>query len=318
MDTGYLEENFIDPTNIEKINVLSLFDGMSCGHLALKRANIKVNKYFASEVDKHAIKITQKNFPNTIQLGDITQINGKDLPKIDLMLAGSPCQSFSRSGDNSGFNGKSNIFWQFIRLLKECKPRYFLLENVVMKKEWEQIITKTLKTKPIMIDSKYVSAQKRQRLYWTNIPNVTQPQDKNIRLRDILIGEHTIINDHPVVIKKEGTNFYIRNATKQGYLIANEGDSVNLEVPKSKTRRGRVGKDKTNTLNTACNYGTILNGDLVKLNISEYERLQNLPIGYTKGVSESQRKKMIGNGWTVDIITHILTGINYIKHENKN
>ena len=145
------------------MNVLSLFDGVSCGQLALQRAGVEVENYFASEIDKHAISVTQHHFPNTVQLGSVVGLDTSTLPKIDLLIGGSPCQSFSRSGDNTGFDGKSGLFWEYVRILNETKPTYFLLENVVMKKEWENIITEAIGVEPVMIDSKFFSAQKRQR-----------------------------------------------------------------------------------------------------------------------------------------------------------
>jgi DNA (cytosine-5)-methyltransferase 3A len=293
------------------MNVLSLFDGISCGQLALQRAGIKYDKYYASEIDKHAIKITQHHFTNTIQLGSVVGLDTSTLPKIDLVFGGSPCQSFSRSGDNTGFDGKSGLFWEFIRVLNEVKPKYFLLENVVMKKEWENIITEVIGVEPVMIDSKLFSAQKRQRLYWTNIPFDKNIEDKNIHILDILKpdGTEKIINNHPVVLDINDGTFKIKNGTKTGYLYAKHGDCVNLEVPKSKTRRGRVSHGKTNTLNTACNYGVVVNGNLRELNILEYERLQTLPDNYTSIATLNQRKKMIGNGWTVDVISKIFQNI---------
>jgi len=148
------------------MNVLSLFDGMSCGQIALNDANIKYDNYFASEIDSHAIKISLKNYPNTKHLGDVTKITSESLPKIDLLFGGSPCQSFSRAGDNKGFEGKSGLFWEFVRILKEVKPTYFLLENVVMKKEWKDIISEALEVQPIEVNSNLISSQNRKRLYW--------------------------------------------------------------------------------------------------------------------------------------------------------
>ena len=165
--------------------VLSLFDGMSCGQIALNRAGISYGKYYASEIDKHAIKVTQHNYHNTIQLGSVTDIKGADLPQVDLLIGGSPCQSFSNAGNGSGFEGKSGLFYEYVRLLKECKPKYFLLENVVMKKEWQDIITSYMGVQPIEINSSLVSAQNRRRLYWTNIPNVKQPEDRGIVWGDV-------------------------------------------------------------------------------------------------------------------------------------
>ena len=292
------------------MNVLSLFDGMSCGQIALNKLGVKYDKYFASEIDKHAIKVTQKNYPNTKQIGSVTEVRGEDLPNIDLLFGGSPCQSFSRSGDGSGFDGKSGLFWEFVRVLREVKPKYFLLENVVMKKEWENMITEALGVHPIKIDSSLLSAQKRQRLYWTNIPNISQPKDKKIKLTDVITGiERAPYIDNDLVVKKDSKGIYVRNATKKGYLLAVDGDGVNLDFPKSKTRRGRVSVGKTNTLNTSCNYGFVKGGEIYKLNLTEIERLQTVPDNYTDSVSDSQRRKMLGNGWTVDVVAHIFKNI---------
>ena len=172
------------------MNVLSLFDGMSCGRLALDRLGIEVDQYYAAEIDKYAIQVTQENWPETIQLGDVTQIKAKDLPKIDLILAGSPCQGFSFAGKQLAFDDpRSALFFEFVRILKECNPKYFLLENVKMKKEFLEIITQQVGAEPILINSALVSAQNRQRYYWTNIPGVEQPEQRGGVLRDILETE---------------------------------------------------------------------------------------------------------------------------------
>ena len=182
------------------IKVCSLFDGCSGTQMALKNLGVEVDQYFSSEIDKYAMQVTQKNFPETIQLGDITDIKGKDLPEIDLIVGGSPCQGFSFAGKQKAFKDeRSALFFEFIRLLKEIKPKYFLLENVVMKKEFQQVITDEVSKiypqssngslfgiEPIMINSALLSAQNRKRLYWTNIPNVEQPEDLGIVLKDIL------------------------------------------------------------------------------------------------------------------------------------
>ena len=183
----------------EGITVLSLFDGMSCGQLALQKLGIKVKQYYAAEIDKHAIQVTQHNFPNTIQLGDVTKVFAKDLPKIDLLIGGSPCQGFSFAGKQLAFDDpRSKLFFEFVRLKNECNPTYFMLENVKMKKEFEIIISKYMGVAPIEINSALLSAQNRVRLYWTNIANepyglfgdmqcmIPQPKDKGILLRDIL------------------------------------------------------------------------------------------------------------------------------------
>lgn len=180
------------------INVLSLFDGISCGRLALNRANILINKYYASEINEYSIKITKKNFPDTIELGDVRELKKETIKEdIDLLIGGSPCQSFSFIGHMDGmstnengikkeiltleeylkaknngfeFNGFSYLFWEYVRLLNEVKPKFFLLENVNMTKKWENVITKALGVKPIRINSSLLSAQNRKRLYWTNLP----------------------------------------------------------------------------------------------------------------------------------------------------
>ena len=167
--------------------VLSLFDGMSCGQIALNRLGIPIKTYYASEIDPYPIKVTQANYPDTIQLGDVCDVKAADLPKIDILLAGSPCTGFSFAGKQLAFNDpQSVLFFEFVRLLKECKPKYFLLENVKMKKEYLNVITELVGVKPVFINSALLSAQNRQRWYWTNIPGIEQPEDKKIVLRDIL------------------------------------------------------------------------------------------------------------------------------------
>jgi site-specific DNA-cytosine methylase len=172
-----------------KINVLSLFDGISCGQVALERPGMDVNKYFASEIDKHAIKVTQSNYPNTIQIGDVTKVKGTDLPNIDLLMGGSPCQGFSFSGKQLNFDDpRSKLFFEFVRLIEEVKPKYWLLENVVMKQEYQDVISQHLGVEPVKYNSSLTSAQNRVRLYWANF-DITDPTDQGIKLEDVL--EHT-------------------------------------------------------------------------------------------------------------------------------
>lgn len=186
-------------------NVLSIFDGMSCGQIALERAGIKVDKYYASEIKPHAIKVTQHNYPNTIQLGDVRNIQAKDLPNIDLLIGGSPCQDFSQANkERKGLNGvKSGLFFEYYRLLQELKPKYFLLENVRMDDASYEYISQLLGTYPVDINSSLVSAQLRQRSYWTNIGQadydlfgfrkcaIPQPKNKKIKFQDILESGYT-------------------------------------------------------------------------------------------------------------------------------
>lgn len=264
------------------INVLSLFDGMSCGQIALNRANIKYDKYFASEIDKDAIKVTQNNYPNTIQLGDVKNIKGKNLPKIDLLIGGSPCQGFSFSGNQLNFNDtRSILFFEYVRLLKEIKPKYFLLENVNMKQEYLNIISEYLDIKPIKINSKLVSAQNRIRLYWTNIHNITQPKDKKIFLKDI-IGEYDSIWVYPRGYNKGGNQTY----NGKSPCITTSSWQHNFFINQNKNKR--------------------------KFTVNEVEKLQTIPINYTEGVSNNKRYKMLGNGWTVDVIVHIFNHISDI------
>lgn len=311
------------------MNVLSLFDGISCGMVALDRANINVDNYYSSEIEKSAIEISNKNYPGIIRLGDVTKINDevlKLLPKIDLILAGSPCQGFSRNGSMLNFeHDQSKLFFDFIRILhwireNNNKDVKFLLENVEMKKEWRNTITEFVGVDPIDINSNLLSAQNRPRTYWSDIGKINIPNNLDIRLKDILddIDTSDFIKYQGILVdnkfnEKElnlinviNGEVRISQATKQGYIVANDGDGVNLSFPTSKTRRGRVIKQKTNTLDKQCNVCVYHDEVLRKLTISELEKLQTLPIGYTEGVSEQKRRAAIGNGWTVDVIVHIL------------
>jgi DNA-cytosine methyltransferase len=441
------------------MNVLSLFDGMSCGQQALERAGFKVDKYFASEIDKYAIQVTMANYPNTIQLGSVVNVNGKDLPKIDILIGGSPCQSFSFAGKRKGmstkdeqeilsldrylelkeqeyeFEGQSYLFWEYMRLLNEVKPKYFLLENVMMGEKWEKILSKAIGVKPIMINSSLLSAQNRQRLYWTNIglepqglfgdleSTIQQPKDKEILLKDILeaevdakyyLSEKMIagFERHKERHSEKGTGFgfHPKNGDDKGnFLRANAAlaPTDNMIIEKYYTKIGKDGKVKANQDKASCftagghsggnhsdmdliithnlqrrsadrpalkenkNAGgsghlskadgktycldsgntqaiEIVGGDfrndegfrwreggktgtlmaqarqdgtagqvlakidntIRRLTPIECERLQTVKDNYTNHVSDSQRYKMLGNGWTVDVIAHIL---NYIK-----
>lgn len=266
-------------------NVLSLFDGMSCGQLALNKKNIKYDNYFASEIDNHAIKATQFNYPNTIQLGDVTKINSKDLPIISLLLGGSPCQGFSFMGKQLNFDDpRSKLFFEYVRLLKELKPKYFLLENVKMKKEYEKVISENLGCEPIKINSSLVSGQLRSRFYWTNIPNVTIPEDKNIQFNDIL--------EYGKSERKKSVTLlttYCEGRSSPACVKHYLSKHVNQIVPDEKSLTGyRI------------------------LSVKEASRLQTVPDDYlikVPGVSNNAKYKMLGNGWTVDVISHILSFI---------
>jgi DNA (cytosine-5)-methyltransferase 3A len=424
------------------INVLSLFDGMSCGQIALERAGIKVDNYFASEIDKYGQIVSKANYPNTIYLGDVRHINAKDLPKIDLIIGGSPCQSFSFAGKRKGmstkdeqeiltlehylqlksegfeFDGQSYLFWEYMRLVNECNPKYFLLENVEMGEKWEKVLSKAIGLNGIHINSALVSAQNRKRIYWTNIgmkPSglfgdlesiIEQPKDKGILLKDVLetqvdqkyyLSEKIIagFERHKEKHDAKGTGFgykpkdefskgnslranasicptdnlIVHNMMPRsgnplkvgtGHLTRNDGktyclDTGNTNAVEIVAMRGRANENginiqqlehrddnKTNCLTSVqkdnlvlgCDYrndegfrfrengksGTLAArarndescGQLAQINKSirrltplECERLQTVPDNYTNHVSDSQRYKMLGNGWTVDVISHI-------------
>ena len=328
------------------MNVLSLFDGMSCGQIALKNLGVKVDNYYASEIDKYAIKIAKKNFPDMIHVGDVTQVESKHFgadgfdTKIDLIMGGSPCQGFSRAGKNLNFDDpRSKLFFEFVRLVRELKPKYFLLENVKMTKEHRDTISKFLGVEPIYIDSALVSAQTRKRYYWTNIPYIFEPINQHITLKDIIqIGgelEGSIVDERMVTNKGKAYCLTARydgavwwnsiersqrtmirvddkvcfpEATKKGYAAVGVGEGLDLSYPTSTTSRGRALKDKAHCLTTISpNQGIITERyTWRKLTPIECERLQTVPDNYTEGVSNSQRYKMLGNGWTVKIIEHIL------------
>lgn len=322
-----------------EINVLSFCDGMSGAQLALQRTGIKVKNYFAAEIDKFAIKVTQKNFPNTIQLGDVTKINGKDLPKIDLLIGGSPCQGFSLAGQQQGFKDpRSKLFFEFIRLKHECNPTYFLLENVKMKKEHENVISTFLNISPIEINSNLVSAQNRKRNYWTNIANepfglfgemeciIPIPEDKGIFLKDILepeVSEKYYLSENMLkYFENRRSNFNrglvnIRDANgKASCLTASMckcdiSDNFIQEKAACLTVAGNSGGLHSNM--------TLINhlGKIRRLTPIECERLQTVPDNYTDCVSDTQRYKMLGNGFTIDVISHILNFLKfYLTNQN--
>jgi DNA (cytosine-5)-methyltransferase 3A len=266
------------------MNVLSLFDGISCGQLALNQASISYNKYIASEIDKHSLEITKRNFPNTINIGDIN--NWKEhyslcTDQIDLLLAGSPCQGFSRCGTRLNFTDeRSKLFFKFVEIFNSSKPKYFLLENTIMKKEWQDIITKYLNVNPIKINSSLISSQNRDRLYWTNIPiDNNLFKNKFIMLKDI-IGKYKGIYVYPRGSNKGGLKWY-------------------------------KGKCPTITYSSwQTNFFIVDNNDKKrKFTVEECEQIQTLPIGYTKGIANTNRYKVIGNAWTVAVIINLLKGI---------
>jgi DNA-cytosine methyltransferase len=308
----------------EKINVLSLFDGISCGQIALERQGFEIENYFASEIDKYAIQITMANYPNTKQLGDVKKVTADQLPKIDLLIGGSPCQGFSFAGAGLNFEDeRSKLFFEFVRLKNELKPKYFLLENVKMKQEFQDIISEQLGVKPILINSSLVSAQNRERLYWTNIPVIGQPIDKGILLKDI-IEDGQVLKDKSQIIlatlyKENAKSMIKRN--KQGLLILKniypkKGQNGNVYsiFGKCKTLSAGVGIKGNGIGSSNAPKIKSINADgWRKLSPLECERLQTVPDRYTKYVSDTQRYKALGNGWTVDVISFIFS---FLRGEN--
>ena len=445
-----------------KLNILSLFDGMSCGQQALERAGIEVDNYFASEIDKYAMQVTMANYPDTKQLGSVVNVNGADLPKIDLLIGGSPCQSFSFAGKRKGmatkceteiltlnhylelkadgyeFEGQSYLFWEFMRLLNECKPKYFLLENVEMGEKWEKVLSKAIGVNGIHINSALLSAQNRKRIYWTNIgmqPGglfgdlvsiIEKPKDKGILLKDVLesqVDEKYFLSDKMVdylslnsvnqLQKGNGFSFKPTDGNKKSFAVTNpskcriddnyikidrqgniknnqdkasslsvgghgHGNHSDMDLIKIidivgltevRTEEAKQIRKETGTnpkrgkelvLRTDGKIGAILtsqtpdnlvisgtlrthndgkgfrevmsgkgatiparsredgsgqnivsiSGNIRRLTPLECERLQTVKDNYTNYVSDSQRYKMLGNGWTVDVIAHIF---NYLK-----
>lgn len=379
---------------MKPLRVLSLFDGISCGQVALERAGIPVEVYYASEIDKYAIQITQKNYPNTIQLGDVTKIDFTQfIGKIDLIMGGSPCQDLSIAGKRAGLQGeRSGLFYKFVEAIETIKPKYFLLENNVgMPQDAYEEISRLMGCYPIEINSALVSAQTRKRYYWTNIGDknynlfgfptvaIPQPKNKGILLKDVLENKNTV---KPCALRNRGNGkqpeynntdkanaltsvqtdsmviepIKIPKNTVKGYAEIQQGECMDLAYLNSNKRRGRAMKDKSNCVMTSCDFyqyleplqiGHISNTNsqanrvysvhnksvtlkangggggaktglykidlpdgeylIRKLTPIECERLQTLPDNYTEGVSNTQRYKAIGNGWTVDVIAHIFS-----------
>lgn len=282
------------------MNVLSLFDGMSCGQIALNQLGFKIDNYFASEIEPASIKVAKHNFPNTIHIGDVTKVKGSELPKIDLLIGGSPCQGFSFAGKQLNFNDeRSVLFFEFVRLLKETNPKYFLLENVKMKQESEDVISEYLEVKPIIINSSLVSAQNRIRLYWTNIPNITLPKDKGILLKDIIYDdEYKVFTDIRITNTKKKTKNYVKwdLSGKQYWSQQDRAYYKNGKIctlPKA---------HPSNKLNILLDYEKDI---YRRLHPIEAERCQTVPDNYTDCVPTNKRLEMLGNGWTVDVIKHI-------------
>lgn len=375
------------------MNVLSLFDGMSCGRIALERCGFTVKNYWASEIDKYAMTVAKANWPDMVHIGDVRDVIWPEMfdgEPIDLLIGGSPCQGFSWAGKRLNFEDpRSKLFFEFVRVLREAKPKWFLLENVNMKQEFQDIISEQLGVKPIRINSNIVSAQNRDRLYWTNIPMSSMPENKRIVLKDILEDGYTDRDKSHCLdanyFKGGNLKSYFEkrrrqlvfdldeNQNKSGMILAGEADlkghgynrrvystdgksptlaaasGGNLE-PKVLYPASIVGRrlnedgvrkdndkdvpitqclevhenDKSRCLSTVekdvllsplpkGRYPDAYNEEMRlmwrKLTPIECERLQTVPDNYTAHVSNTQRYRMLGNGWTVDVICHLLEGM---------
>ena len=293
------------------MNVLSLFDGMSCGQIALNKLGIGVNNYYAAEIDKYAIEITQKNYPDTIQLGDVTKWEDWDIDwsSIDVVSGGFPCQAWSIAGRQQGDRDpRGMLFWTMLDIIKKVRESnpdaYFLMENVKMKKEFEEYITHHTEAAlgtvyKHLINSNTVSAQNRERYYWTNIPNIVQPENKGLVISDVLVEDYT-----QDVVVKDIPNYHLMRKTPNYWQFDSSGRGFSSQ--QDRVRRFDV---PSNTLSAG--HSSIpqiwvdFDTKFRRLTPTECERLQTVPDGYTQGVAKGQRYKMLGNGWTVDVIAHI-------------
>lgn len=284
-----------------KINVLSLFDGMSCGQIALNRIGIKYENYFASEIEPNSIKVCKDNYPNTVHLGDVNNLKLGEIPKVDLLIGGSPCQSLSiiQSQTRQNLNGKSKLFFNFVDVLNTVTPKYFLFENVAsMNAESRLAISSLLGCEPIFIDSSCFSAQQRPRLYWTNIPIPVMklPENKAV-LADIM--EKTVDESYFYTYPLLAVDLTKQVCATMGYKIHDMHKRIFNPAFKCHTL-------------TTCGGGNTqkkvyVRGRARKLTVLEYERLQTVPDNYTKAVSKTAAYTMLGNGWTVDVIAYIMS-----------
>jgi DNA-cytosine methyltransferase len=293
------------------IKVLSLFDGISCGQVALERAGIEVDKYFASEINESAIKITQNNYPKTIQLGNVESMNLKELPKIDLLIGGSPCQSLSSSNvwlkdGEYGVNGegKSRLFWEYVKALLTIKPTYFFFENVASMRNIDRgIITEQLGVKPVMINSFQFSGQRRRRYYWTNIPfEIKDKRYVNTTMQDILESK---VEDKYYL--KQGTLDCIMRPASKGWKSGKMEIDLQIARPITASCWKIHRADTDNYITTE--YKPEDRTNVRRLIPLECERLQTLPDNYTEGISDKDRYEAVGNGWTVDVIAYIFSFI---------
>lgn len=336
------------------MNVISLFNGMNTGRQALENVGIKVNKYYSSEIKPYAIELTQHHFPDTIQVGDVTKWKewNIDWKSIELVLSGSPCQDLSAAGKRAGINGKkSSLFFVFVDILNHIKSLnpnvLFLQENVGSASKLDVgIMSRALGVYPVRINSKLLTAQLRDRYYWSNIrtketmfdlvTDIPQPKDRGIMFKDILtsgivdVDKHTCLNTKSggsgsqtylkhinettgmiTLIYEENNELRVKTNTKQGYDVVTENDCIDLSFPTSTTRRGRVTKGKSPCLmESNNNLYSYKDGIVRTVNQVEMERLQGFPDGYTSILSKSKAGSLLGDGWTLPVIEHIFSFIN--------
>ena len=293
-------------------NVVSYFDGISCGQVALNKANIEVGNYFAYEIDKHAIKVTQKNHPNTKQMGSVVDADLSIIPKGDtLLIGGSPCQGFSQAGNKLNFEDpRSKLFFEFVKAKNQLKPKFFLYENVIPKsKDVIKIISEQLGVEPVLLNSRTKSCQDRKRLYWANF-KIEEPADEGILLKDVVGFESEIPKKEETIneITKWTRRIFEVSISKTGRIRPHRLDYKKSGISEIGTLSNPNDKCVTITASHAPRtYKTPF--EIYELNREECEQAQNLPIGYTNEISDRQAKKAIGNGWTVNIIAHIFEGL---------
>jgi len=287
------------------INVLSCFDGISCGQVALNRAGVKYDKYFASEIHAPSITITQNNYPKTIQLGDINEWESWDIDNIDLLIGGSPCQGFSNSGIGLNFEDpRSKLFFTFIKIFNSIKPKYFLFENVKMKKEWCNIISEYLGVKPHLINSSMFVPQNRERYYWTNL-DIKPPDHKSTYTIQTILQHENEVSDHYYLTEQQLTKLDLDFKWSENKIIRHKAG------PHQQDNIYRY--DGIMACLSAATHGAarhltktyLPNGRIRRLTENECERLQGLPKDYTKYTSSGNRYEVLGNGWTVPVIAYI-------------
>lgn len=296
------------------MNILSLFDGISCCRESFKQCNIKVDNYFASEIEESSMKIAMKNHPDIIQLGDVTNVTKTSLPKINLLAAGSPCQGFSNLGKRTNFeHDESKLFFEFVRLLEELKPDYFFLENVRLKAEWRDIITSYVKVKPRLIDSKYYSAQRRSRYYWTNIPFMNLVCDNNLYIKDIVNEE---IDKSSSFIKGSSYEFVTKHNLKEVAVLVKTVYNFDISNRKDILYKNLIPLQSKAPCIVTVNSPIVWGGQYYYINgrfrlptLIELERLQTLPDNYTEceGIKKHERIAAIGNCWTVNTINQFFS-----------